>query len=123
MKKIVAVAALAAMTLLGAVVTFAMATGARAGGRQQEVSSAQFQILVGQCRYADTAQARAECRSEVKLNYRVGTFDPSLDCRTYSSVTVCGPLSLSPKQQACVTESVRQGLTYRRAEVECYAFS
>jgi hypothetical protein len=123
MKKIVAVAMLAAMTLLGAMTTLAVATAASAGGRQQEVSSAQFDILMRQCRYAETASARAECRSGVKLNYRVGSFDSSLDCRTYSSVTVCGPLSLGPKERACLDESVRQGLTYRRAEVECYAFA
>src|SRR5690606_42059988 len=45
------------------------------------------------------------------------------DCRTYSSVTDCGgPVKLTEKQQACVTAATRQGMTERRAEVECRAF-
>ncbi|TDC61785.1 hypothetical protein E1200_28135 [Actinomadura sp. GC306] len=46
------------------------------------------------------------------------------DCRTYSSVTDCGqPAELTEKQQACVTAATRQGMTERRAETECRAFS
>ncbi|MCT9932002.1 hypothetical protein N5079_17510 [Planotetraspora sp. A-T 1434] len=116
MKKIVAVAALAAMTMLGTV-----AAGGE-GGQQQEVSEAQYHILMNQCRYADTPGAREQCRSEVERKYFIGAPNPELDCRTYSSVTVCGELTLSPRQRACVEDSVESGLTYRRAEVECYAF-
>ena len=47
------------------------------------------------------------------------TAAPAKDCRTYSSATVCGELSLSPAQNTCVTRSVEQGMTERRAEVEC----
>ena len=45
------------------------------------------------------------------------------DCRTYSSVTECGQPKLSEKQQACVTAAVQQGMTERRATVECHAFA
>ncbi|XRQ06190.1 hypothetical protein ACN3XK_58170 [Actinomadura welshii] len=46
------------------------------------------------------------------------------DCRTYSSVTECGqPAELTEKQQECVTAATRQGMTERRAETECRAFS
>ncbi|MDX6740367.1 hypothetical protein [Actinocorallia sp. A-T 12471] len=44
------------------------------------------------------------------------------DCRTYSSVSVCGELTLDATQQQCVTNAVGQGMTERRAEVECTAF-
>ncbi|MBT2210375.1 MULTISPECIES: hypothetical protein [Actinomadura] len=44
------------------------------------------------------------------------------DCRTYSSTTVCGKVQLDQKQQACATSMVQQGMTQRRAEVECHAF-
>ncbi|MCD0448935.1 hypothetical protein LO762_06990 [Actinocorallia sp. API 0066] len=44
------------------------------------------------------------------------------DCRTYSSVSVCGTLNLTQQQEQCVTTSVAQGMTERRAEVECTAF-
>jgi hypothetical protein len=88
----------------------------------QEVSKAQYDILYGQCRYADTADARARCQERVRNAYRIGARNPNLDCRTYSSVTVCGVLQLSERQKACVRESVKGGLTFRRAEVECYAF-
>jgi len=45
------------------------------------------------------------------------------DCRTYSSVTDCGgPAEPTDEQQACVTAATRQGMTERRAEVECRAF-
>ncbi|GAA4589230.1 hypothetical protein GCM10023194_42950 [Planotetraspora phitsanulokensis] len=123
MKKIVAVAVLAAMTMLGVVAT-AYADGRhQAGGRQQEeVSRGQYTILLGQCRFEDTAGDRTQCRKDVRLNYRVGAWNPNLDCRTYSSVSVCGVLTLSPREQACVNESVGAGLTFRRAEVECFAF-
>ncbi|MEV5825692.1 hypothetical protein AB0L25_08945 [Spirillospora sp. NPDC052242] len=44
------------------------------------------------------------------------------DCRTYSSTTRCGDVRLDEKQRACVSSSVRLGMTERRAEVECQAF-
>ncbi|GAA0361523.1 hypothetical protein GCM10009530_08820 [Microbispora corallina] len=94
------------------------------GGRPErvEVSRSQFDILLDQCRFADTHEARCACRAAVKEKYRVGAANPSLDCRTYSGVSVCGELTLNPRQKACVEESVQGGITYRRAEVECYAF-
>ncbi|MEV3926275.1 hypothetical protein [Actinomadura coerulea] len=45
------------------------------------------------------------------------------DCRTYSSVKECGQPKLNDKQRACVTSSVQQGMTERRATVECSAFA
>lgn len=45
------------------------------------------------------------------------------DCRTYSSVTDCGKPKLTEKQQACVNSAVQQGMTERRAVVECHAFA
>jgi len=92
-------------------------------GDQHEVSRSQYEVLIGQCRYANTAQARQRCRSAVRANYRIGSRpNPTLDCRTYSSVTVCGTLHLTPKERACLRDSVSKHLSYRRAEVECYAF-
>lgn len=155
MRKIVAVAVFAAMTMLGtvaAVASVAAGTGGhprtgpwagsppqapalpkgpalpngpvlpRGGVQRQEVSQRQYDILVGQCRYPKTPEARDRCRTQVREQYKVGTFNPALDCRTYSGVSVCGVLELSAAQRACVQESVGGGLTRRRAEVECYAF-
>ncbi|GAA4234095.1 hypothetical protein GCM10022254_38160 [Actinomadura meridiana] len=48
---------------------------------------------------------------------------PRQDCRTYSSTTECGQPKLTEKQRACVTTSVQQGMTERRATVECHAFA
>ena len=45
------------------------------------------------------------------------------DCRTYSSVQECGQPKLNQKQQTCVTSAVQQGMTERRAVVECHAFA
>ncbi|TDB98107.1 hypothetical protein [Actinomadura sp. 7K534] len=45
------------------------------------------------------------------------------DCRTYSSVTECGQPELTQKQQECVTAATQQGMTERRATVECRAFN
>ncbi|MFG2087769.1 MULTISPECIES: hypothetical protein [unclassified Spirillospora] len=45
------------------------------------------------------------------------------DCRTYSSVTECGQPQLTEKQKACVTTATQQGMTERRAKVECRAFA
>ncbi|MWA05809.1 hypothetical protein F8568_036730 [Actinomadura sp. LD22] len=45
------------------------------------------------------------------------------DCRTYSSVTRCGQVQLNDKQRACVASAVQQGMTERRATVECSAFA
>ncbi|GGK83683.1 hypothetical protein Sme01_17770 [Sphaerisporangium melleum] len=89
---------------------------------RRQVSAQQYRILTRQCRYADTAQARSDCRAEVQRDYRIGERAPDLDCRTYSGVTVCGKLKLSERERRCVRDSVAKGLTYRRAEVECYAF-
>ncbi|GLX09358.1 hypothetical protein [Microbispora sp. NBRC 16548] len=143
MRKIVAVAVLAAMTMLGtvaAVASVAAGTGGhprtgpwagsppqapappKGGVKQQEVSQKQYDILVGQCRYPKTPEARHRCRTQVREQYRVGAFNPNLDCRTYSGVSVCGVLELDAAQRSCVEESVGGGLTRRRAEVECYAF-
>ncbi|WUI00303.1 hypothetical protein OHR68_00295 [Spirillospora sp. NBC_00431] len=47
---------------------------------------------------------------------------PRQDCRTYSSVGECGQARLTEKQRACVTTAVQQGMTERRATVECRAF-
>lgn len=41
------------------------------------------------------------------------------DCRTYSSVTICGGITLDAAQRACVAHAVAHGMTERRAEVEC----
>lgn len=141
MKKIFAVAAFAALTMLGttaAVGAFARphtGTSTPTGGIpapqpatetaaevRRQVSEAQYQILFGQCGYAETQAARRRCREEVAQRYTVGKHDPTLDCRTYSGITVCGELKLSAREQACVRDAVRDGMTHRRAEVECYAF-
>ncbi|MEU8121487.1 hypothetical protein AB0C21_22520 [Spirillospora sp. NPDC049024] len=44
-------------------------------------------------------------------------------CRTYSSVEQCGQPKLNEKQRACVDSAVQQGMTERRATVECHAFA
>ncbi|NRQ33346.1 hypothetical protein HII36_16035 [Nonomuraea sp. NN258] len=100
----------------------ALITFAWDGTDQQEVSKQQYQTMTEQCRYADTRAARAECLADVKKFYRVGKSDPTLDCRTYAGVSVCGHLTLSRAERACVDEAVKSGTAYRRAEVECYAF-
>jgi hypothetical protein len=121
MKWIIAAAtALLAITAAGPVTT---GTPVQAADKI-EVSEAQYQALLSQCRYSNTAQARAECRARVKATYRVGKeSNPNLDCRKYSSIRVCGTLELSRKERECVRYSMNNGETYRRAEVECYAFS
>lgn len=110
---------------LGVVAALGLSAGSARGGTDpvHEVSEQQYQILRGQCQYADTPSARAECRSEVRWTYRIGHTDPTLDCRTFSGVTVCGELRLSPAERACVEDSVSKGLTFRRSEVECYAWN
>ncbi|WP_432929024.1 hypothetical protein ACQPZZ_03965 [Microbispora sp. CA-135349] len=138
MRKIVAVAVFAAMTMLGTVASVAAGAGGRpgigpragiaqasapkGGVERQEVSRKQYDILIGQCRYLKTSEARHRCRAQVREQYTVGAFNPNLDCRTYSGVSVCGVLELTAAQRSCVEESVGGGLTRRRAEVECYAF-
>ncbi|MGW0594994.1 hypothetical protein [Streptosporangium sp. NPDC002607] len=117
MNKIICVAALAAMT------TLAGAGHPMDGVGKQQVSREQYRILLNQCRYADTSAARRECRAEVRRTYIIGARNPGLDCRTYSSITVCGELKLSKSEKQCVQDSVRSGLTYRRSEVECYALN
>ncbi|MFI7126860.1 hypothetical protein ACIBQ1_14290 [Nonomuraea sp. NPDC050153] len=116
MKKIAAVAGLVALATYG-VTAAALADGTA----QQEVSQQQYDTLISQCRYAD--QGKAKCRRAVKEMYRIGKFDKTLDCRTYSGVTVCGTLKLSQSERQCIRSSVSAGLSYRRAEVECYAFA
>ncbi|MBB5777611.1 hypothetical protein ACFPOI_05665 [Nonomuraea angiospora] len=115
MKKIAAVAGLVVMATSGVTAAFGDGTA------QHEVSQQQYDTLISQCRYAD--QGKAKCREAVKEMYRIGKYDKTLDCRTYSGVTVCGTLKLSKAERQCVRESVSAGLTYRRAEVECYAFT
>ncbi|MGN9838353.1 hypothetical protein ACTMTI_09570 [Nonomuraea sp. H19] len=116
MNKIAAVAGLVVVTAFGG-------TTARDGFDQHEVSEEQYRTLIAQCRYADTSKARAECRAEVKATYRIGEADTSLDCRTYSGVSVCGTLKLSRAERKCAEDSAKQGLPFRRAEVECYVFT
>jgi hypothetical protein len=115
MKMIIAAAGLWLIPMFGMVST--------GDGNQHEVSRSQYEVLIGQCRYGNTAQTRQRCRAAVRANYRIGS-SPShtLDCRTYSSVTVCGTLHLTPNERRCVRDSVSKHLSYRRAEVECYAF-
>ncbi|WP_344975263.1 hypothetical protein [Streptosporangium fragile] len=84
------------------------------------MSPDQYRILTDQCRYADTARLREECRSAVEREYRVGKENPALDCRRYSGTSVCGPLPLSERERRCVADAVAAGTTPRRAEVECY---
>jgi hypothetical protein len=96
------------------------ATQERETTQEREVSRQQYAILLAQCRYADGAATRSSCRASVRQGYRVGRSDPSLDCRTYSGVTVCGDLPLSAAERACIRDAVGAGMTYRRSEVECY---
>ncbi|QYC39060.1 hypothetical protein Nocox_07175 [Nonomuraea coxensis DSM 45129] len=117
MKKIAAVAGLVVVTAMGG------PAAAGDGTQPHDVSQEQYRTLISQCRYADTAKARARCRAEVRELYRVGRTDKTLDCRTYSGITVCGTLRLNKSERACVRDSVAQGLPYRRAEVECYALT
>ncbi|TDE58133.1 hypothetical protein E1295_05845 [Nonomuraea mesophila] len=115
MKKIAAVAGLVLLATFGA-------TAAHGDGTDQhEVSEEQYETLLAQCRYAGTGKGR--CRSTVKEIYRIGATDAKLDCRTYAGVSVCGTLKLSKAEQACIRDSVEGGISFRRAEVECYAFS
>ncbi|MEW9547372.1 hypothetical protein [Nonomuraea sp. NPDC050783] len=117
MKKITAVAGLVVVTALGG------PAAAGDGVPPREVGKEQYRTLVSQCRYADTAKARARCRTEVKELYRIGRTDTSLDCRTYSGVTVCGTLTLSRSERRCAQDSTDRGVSFRRAEVECYTLS
>jgi len=105
-----------------AAMAFAGGGAALANVGKEPVSREQYRTLINQCRYAGTEAARRNCRAEVRKTYKIGTWNSALNCRTYSSVTVCGKLNLSDHQRACVRDFVRRGLTYNRAEVECYAF-
>jgi hypothetical protein len=118
MKKITTVVVLATMTMFGTVA----AGGPPDQDEKQSVSDDQYRILIRQCRYADTQKARDECRATVEKKYVIGKEQTDLDCRTYSSATVCGVLKLSEREMQCVKQSVESGLTSRRAEVECYVF-
>ncbi|MEV8630359.1 hypothetical protein AB0395_01765 [Streptosporangium sp. NPDC051023] len=123
MKRIIAAVALVMITTAGLVATGTTAQ-AQPSDKKTPVSEAQYQTLLNQCGYANTGQRRADCRATVRENYEVSSeANPNLDCRAYSGVAVCGPLPLSPAERRCVRSSVEGGLTYRRAEVECYAFS
>jgi hypothetical protein len=119
MKWIIAAAALLAATVAGPVTTGTPIQDAD----KIKVSEEQYQNLLDQCRYADTTQARAECRTRVKANYEVGAENPKLDCREYASIRVCGTLELGGKERECVRNEVSKGTSYRRAEVQCYVFS
>ncbi|WP_424535348.1 hypothetical protein ACOZ38_35250 [Sphaerisporangium viridialbum] len=119
MKRITTVVVLATMTMFGTVA----AGGPPSHEEKKSVSKDQYRILIRQCRYADTTKEQEECRARVEEKYEVGPRPATdLDCRTYSGVTVCGVLKLNDREQQCVRESVDSGLSYRRAEVECYAF-
>jgi hypothetical protein len=122
MKKIIAARVVTALTLLTTFGLFVGGGTASAGPGRPEVSAEQYEIMFGQCRYAETAALRAECRTMVEQTYMIGRTNPGLDCRTYSGVTVCGELVLSARQRQCVRQAVDAGLGPRRAEVECYAF-
>ncbi|WP_424535569.1 hypothetical protein ACOZ38_36620 [Sphaerisporangium viridialbum] len=114
----------AATLLLVVMVAGFLVTGGTAQAASRiSVSRAQYRILFHQCRYANTKKLRNQCRLAVSRRYRIGRWNPYLDCRTYSGITVCGKLKLSRAERRCVTRSVRAGLTRRRAEVECYAFA
>ncbi|MFG1702720.1 hypothetical protein ACFLIM_05970 [Nonomuraea sp. M3C6] len=115
MKKIAAVA--------GLVVVAAFGTPAASGDgiEQHEVSQEQYDTLIAQCRYSDTGKSR--CRAAVKELYYIGKPSHTLDCRTYTGVTVCGPLKLSRSERQCKQTSVEQGISFRRAEVECYVYA
>ena len=122
MKKIVA---LMALTLMFGTAGTEVALGETLAWPRPKppVSRWQYQTLLNQCQYINSAMGRDRCRKNVGLNYRIGSEpNPDLDCRRYSSVLVCGELELSPRQLKCVEDSVRAGMTRRRSEVECYAF-
>ncbi|MEV7964377.1 hypothetical protein AB0O34_00120 [Sphaerisporangium sp. NPDC088356] len=102
---------------------FLVAVGSAEAARRTTVSRTQYRILFHQCRYANTKKLRRQCRLAVGRNYRIGRWNPYLDCRTYSGITVCGKLKLSKAERRCVIISMKDGLSRRRAEVECYAFA
>lgn len=123
MKRIIAVTALVMVSTAGLVVTGTTARALPRENGRTPVNRSQYETLLNQCSYAATARRRAACRDTVRQDFRIGAEEnPDLDCRTYSGITVCGPLRLSPSERACVRDSLAKGLTFRRAEVECYAF-
>ncbi|WP_237105989.1 hypothetical protein [Nonomuraea sp. MG754425] len=98
------------------------ATAAAGDGMERhEVSQEQYDTLIAQCRFSDLGKAK--CRAAVKRMYRIGQADLTLDCRTYSGITVCGTLQLSKSERSCIRHSEQEGIPFRRAEVECYALS
>ncbi|WP_214105620.1 hypothetical protein [Acrocarpospora catenulata] len=105
MKKIICVAALAATTVL---TTAGTGFAADSTGKEQ---------VSHQCSYLDRQATRQDCHPEDGR-----AWDHNLDCRRYSNVIVCGKLRLSKRQIVCLRESIRCGMSYRRAEVECSAF-
>ncbi|GAA3826321.1 hypothetical protein GCM10022226_53830 [Sphaerisporangium flaviroseum] len=118
MKRIWAITLLLAVMAVGSVVT----GGGAQAARKTTVSMWQYRTMVRQCRYANTPLLRRHCRDAVRRHYRVGRRNIYLDCRTYSGISVCGRLVLTKRERRCVTRLVREGLSRRRAEVECYAF-
>ncbi|MCW2878684.1 MAG: hypothetical protein JWQ95_2784 [Sphaerisporangium sp.] len=119
MKRTFAMAVLLAVTAAGFVVT----GGAAQAAAKTTVSRTQYNIMIRQCRYADSRTLRRQCRMAVRKHYRVGRWNPNLDCRTYSGITVCGTLKLSRRERLCVKHLAQDGLSRRRAEVECYVFA
>jgi hypothetical protein len=111
-------AVLLMVTVAGLVVTGA---AAQAAGKTT-VGRSQYKIMLRQCKYAETAARRRQCRKAVRRHYRIGRWNPRLDCRTYSGITVCGRLTLGSRERLCFRRSVKAGVSRRRAEVECYAF-
>ncbi|WP_433329392.1 hypothetical protein [Spirillospora sp. CA-294931] len=47
------------------------------------------------------------------------TAEPARDCRTYSSVKLCGTPHPTTEQRHCITHHVNAGMTPRRATTEC----
>ncbi|MCW2888949.1 MAG: hypothetical protein QOE54_6906 [Streptosporangiaceae bacterium] len=121
MKKIIALTALTLMFGSAGTAVASVETPAQPHPKPS-VSREQYQTMINQCRYVNSVTGRHKCEERVKSSYRIGHKpNPNLDCRTYSSISVCGKLLLSPDQLDCVRDSVRSGLTRRRSEVECYA--
>lgn len=118
MKRILSIALLLMVMAADLVAT----TGGAQAAARTTVSRAQYTIMINQCRYANSKRLRRQCRKAVWKHYSVGAWNPRLDCRTYSGVTVCGRLKLSRRERRCVALSVAAGLTRRRARVECYVY-
>ncbi|MET7335401.1 hypothetical protein [Nonomuraea sp. NPDC005650] len=118
MKRIICVAALAATTVL----TTAGAGHATSHTALESTGRKPQQILIDQCGHigAKTAPARKHCWVKAGNSGTAGVKRPTLRCRTYSSVTLCGRPKLTRLQLLCVRKLVESGLSYRRSEVECF---